>query len=113
MVRPTAAAINPMSATSQRRRCFASTKLEVVTVSTAVVLATAPLPHDEVDKYGGTEYTKDHRHGHFKRHDDRSADDIGQGNHNDADHDHPRQVGSQIVASEHRDNIGHYQPEKR
>src|SRR5690625_476796 len=111
-VNATAATIRVISDINQRRRCLASTKLEVVTVLTAVELATAPLPYDEIDKDGCAKYTQNHRHRDFEGHDDRSADDVGQRDDYDADHDHPGQVGAKIITSEHRHNVGHHQPEE-
>src|SRR5690625_3130254 len=111
-VNATAATIRVISDINQRRRCLASTKLEVVTVRTVVELATAPPPNDEIDKDGCAKNTQNHRHRDFEGHTDRSANDVGQRDDYDADHDHPGQVGAKIITSEHRHNVVHHQHEE-
>src|SRR5690625_3539085 len=113
MVRAMAATIRTINEMSQRRRCVASTNVEVARAWTAVELATAPLPYDEVHKDGCTEHAQNHRHWDLKRHDDRPADDIGQGDHHDAHHHNPGQVRSEVIASKHRDDIRYHQSEER
>src|SRR5690625_335498 len=107
MVSAMAAMTNPMRARTQRRRCFVSTKLEVVTVLTAVlVLATTPPPDDEVDENGSAQHSENHGDRKFKWYDDGSADNIRQGDHHDADHHDPAQVGSKLLTLVHGNKIG-------
>src|SRR5690625_1109326 len=107
MVSAMAAMTNPMRARTQRRRCFVSTKLEVVTVLTAVlVLATTPPPNDEVDENGCAPHSENHGGRNFEWHDVGTVDNVRQGDHHDADYPDPGHIGSKVVTTKHGNKVG-------
>src|SRR5690625_7960874 len=98
MVSAMAAMTNPMRARTQRRRCFVSTKLEVVTVLTAVLeLATTPPPDEEVDEDGCAQHSEHHGDRNFEGHAGGSADNVREGDQHVDHHHEPGQVGSAVA----------------
>src|SRR5699024_8241439 len=71
------------------------------------------LPQQQDDEHHGADDAEDQGDRHLERHDDGAADEVADGDDGDAEQAHPRQVAAQVVAAEHRDDVGHDQPEER
>src|SRR5690625_3100881 len=73
----------------------------------------ATLPHDESDEHGGADGAEDDRGGDLHRGDDGAAHEVAGEQETHADDRHPGQVAAHVVADEHRDDVGHDEPEER
>src|SRR5690625_4171525 len=70
------------------------------------------LPHDEADEHDGAHGPEDHRGGDLHGGDDDAPDEVAGHEQPDAEHRHPGQGPAHVVAHDHRDDVGHDEPEE-